>query len=124
VDYDPWSGATNGTGDLSTFSGPQFDGTWNYPVSAIPVNNPANTAGYSAQTPAWISDVLKQGIGVLGSYVNTQAALDYRKFEATNGGLYRQGYPAGYALNGTAQMNPVLFWALILGGVYFLTKKA
>ena len=119
---DPWeSNARNGNEFVDV--GPQPDGTYGVPSSAVQTNAPANTAGYSSQTPGWVGDVLKTGIGAVAGYFNNANILDYRRFEATNGGLYRQGYPALISRNGQAQMNPTLFWALIIGGAFLLLKK-
>lgn len=104
-------------------TGPQTDGTYSYPSAAIQTNDPSNTAGYSASTPAWVGDVLKSGVGVLGQYFQQGQMLDYRRFEATAGGLYRQGYPALLSRNGQAQVNSPLLIALILGGVFLLARK-
>lgn len=124
---DPWAGSGDlGLGSDITMNqivGPQTDGTYSVPQTAQPVNDPSNTAGYSAATPAWVGDVLTKGIGVLGQYLNTSQLIDYRKAEATNGGIYYQGRPALFnTVNGQAQPN-MTFWLLVLGGVFVMAHK-
>jgi len=120
---DPWAGSSGSSIDSLLSVGPQTDGTYLLPISAQLTNNPANTAGYSSSTPSWVGDVLTKGIGTLGQYFQNGQMLDYRRYEATNGGLYRQGSPALVSRNGQAQMNPTLLIALIVGGVFLLTRK-
>ena len=56
---------------------------------------PADAAGGA---PAWYSkdilDLMKFGIGAVVDTNKSQQLFDYKKFEATNGGLYPQGQPA------------------------------
>ncbi len=89
---DPWAGDGDlGLGNDLTMQtifgevGPQTDGTYNVPSASQQVNSPQNTAGYSTATPDWVKNVLTQGIGVLGQYVNTKQAIEvnrYRKIYA------------------------------------------
>ena len=87
--YDIYSGAGNGT-DV----GPQTDGTNILaPTSTIPVPNDA-AGGAPAQYTTQVLDLFKFGVGALADYSKTQQLFDYKKFEATNGGLYQQGRSA------------------------------
>lgn len=80
--------------------GPQTDGT-NLPAyNAATIPQPADTAGgapadYSQQ----VLDLFKFGVGVAQQQSAQNAFFDYKKFEATSGGLYQQGRAA--ALPGT-----------------------
>lgn len=103
--------------------GAQPDGTYAFPQAAQPVNNPSNTAGYSSLTPDWVGNVLTQGVGVLGQYFSNEQMLDYRRFEATNGGMYQQGRPALLSQNSKSNMNTILIIALAFGAVFLLVKK-
>ncbi|EON15329.1 hypothetical protein [Pandoraea sp. SD6-2] len=87
-------GGSAGTGLFSI--GPQNDGTYNYPDTAQPVNQPADV-GAAATLPNYAPDVFKllsQGLGALNSDYQMNQMLDYRKYEATQGGLYAQGQAA------------------------------
>jgi hypothetical protein len=51
--------------------------------------------------------------------------LDYKRYEATSGGLYTQGVPAGTVVrttSGTSGMSIMLMGALVLGAVLLLKK--
>lgn len=105
--------------------GPQNNGTYEIPVNAQQVNLPQNTAGYSSVTPDWVGKILSQGIGALTQVKMAQAQIDYRRAEATNGGLFFQGRPAYLARNGAGQVGqPVNLSALLMIGglLWFLSK--
>ncbi|MFZ3219886.1 MAG: hypothetical protein WA174_07625, partial [Rhodoferax sp.] len=74
--------------------GPQTDGTnLPSPVSIIP--QPTDTAGGApAQYTQQVLDLFKFGIGAVAQNEQTRQMFDYKKFEATNGGLYQQGRSA------------------------------
>lgn len=128
---DPWAGDGNlGLGNDLTMEtifgeiGPQTDGTYNVPAASQQVNSPQNTAGYSTATPDWVKNVLTQGIGVLGQYVNTKQAIDYKKWESTNGGLFLQGMNAGLYQRQAIPTNPRTSLALlILLGLFLIARK-
>jgi len=125
---DPWAGSGDlGLGEglyLQDIIGPQSDGTYSYPVAAQPVNDPANTAGYSASAPAWVGGVLTQGIATLGQYLQAKNITDYRRWEATNGGLFMQGRPA-YLRNGqpAVALPSSVITLLLLGGLLLLATR-
>jgi len=108
--------------------GPQSDGTYSYPGTSQPNNQPWDAGGGSlAQYGSDILGILKYGVGAYASVAAQKNVLDYKRYEATAGGLYQQGRPAGYRpgygyVNG-AQPNNMLFWLLIIGGAVLLLKK-
>lgn len=71
--------------------GPQTDGTNLLSViSTVPT--PSDTAGGAPANYAQpILDLFKFGISAASAANSQQQILDYRRFEATNGGLYQQG---------------------------------
>lgn len=71
--------------------GPQDDGTLLLSDIAL-MPQPNDTAGgIPATYPQGILDIFKYGVGVWQQQANQSAILDYKRFEATNGGLYQQG---------------------------------
>jgi|JXWR01.1.fsa_nt_gb hypothetical protein len=108
--------------------GPQNDGTYSYPNTAQPNNKPWEAGGGStADYGSDILGILKYGVGAFANVTAQKNMLDYKRYEATAGGLYQQGRPAGYRpgygyVNG-AQPNNMLFWVLIIGGAVLLLKK-
>jgi hypothetical protein len=125
--FGPSNGGDLGLGnDLNVADiGPQNNGTYGTPLTAQPTNNPSNTAGYPSDTPAWVGSLLTQGVGVLGNLGMAKMQVDYRRAEATNGGLYWQGRPAYLAGNGYGMTNqPItLSTLLLIGGLAFLLLK-
>lgn len=118
-----YDGIDYGTGS-SFFDGavgPQTDGTYSIPTAAQQVNNPANTAGNSTPMDKQSAALLSQGLGVLGNLANTAMVMDYRKYEATNGGLFMQGR----AINGVpvTQMRPNYSGLLLLAGIVIFLRK-
>ncbi len=101
--------------------GYQTDGTFVTPAAAQQVNNPANTAGYSSPMSDSTLKLLTQGISTLGTLGSQAMMLDYRRYEATNGGLFMQGYAA----NGmrATQVSPNFSALLILGAAIVLMVK-
>lgn len=83
--------------------GPQTDGT-NLPASISTLPTPRDTAGGApASYGQSVLDIFKYGIGVWSQTEQNQQLLDYKRFEATNGGLYQQGKSAALpraAVNG------------------------
>lgn len=81
--------------------GPQTDGTSLIAQSAI-MAQPADTAGgQPAQYGAGVLDIFKFGIGQLSAVAMQKNALDYKRYEATNGGLYQHGQNASVAAGAT-----------------------
>lgn len=128
--FAPSNGGDLGLGsDLSIYDiGPQPDGTYSAPSPALPVNNPANVAGNPSVTSLSGLDVLRAGTGILSQVAQwdlSRQFLDYKRYEATNGGLYRQGVPAGYIRTANGQITASTPWTLILLAVaaVFIIKK-
>jgi hypothetical protein len=96
--------------------GPQYDGTYSVPSSGVPANTPWDAAG--GNTGNYGSDVLnvlKLGVGAWSAdRANTQL-LDYKRYEATNGGVYQQGSPAQIAAQAsvTRSLMPLLLIAIV-----------
>ena len=90
-----WDFTAGGGDNADTSVGPQTDGTNVYAPIASTIPTPADTAGGApAQYSSQILDLFKFGVGVAQQQANLNAAFDYKKFEATNGGLYQQGKSA------------------------------
>lgn len=127
----PWGPLNNGDlglGNDITMNdiGPQADGTYNYPAAAQPTNSPVNTAGNPPITSTTALDVMKFGTGILqymAQWDIAKTAID-KRYEATNGGLYRQGVPAGTVRLQNGQVNPSFTMFLLIGiGILLLTHK-
>jgi len=84
---DPWG--------FGSTVGAQSDGTYNTPVTAIQAQPVDAGGGGLGQYSAQILDVFKFGVGTWAQSNATDKLLDYKRFEATNGGLYQQGNAAG-----------------------------
>lgn len=114
----------SGTSDIGTV-GPNSDGTYNVPAEALPSNTPWDTAGNSVGN--YGSDViglLRDGIGAWSQNQNNQQFLDYQRFEATQGGVYRQGVPANglpVTVAARATMSPLML--IMIGGVVLLLLR-
>lgn len=105
------------TGDSSSV-GPQADGTYNYPDAAQPNNQPWDTSGgangnYGPQ----VLDVLKYGVGVWQQDQSRKDFYDYKRFEATNGGLFQQGSFAGRLRATPAGNRSLTLAAMVLLGL-------
>lgn len=92
--FDSAGAADTTTPSMIPDVGPQTDGTvMPSPTAIIPV--PTDTAGGApADYAASVLDIFKTGIGAWSAANQQQQLFDYKKWEATNGGLYRQGQPA------------------------------
>lgn len=106
--------------------GPQSDGTYGYPAAALQVNNPANTAGYASTAPQSDLSLLKWGAGVLQGQIQFGNFMDYKRFEATNGGTFQQGQVASVPRVASGSIAPSYLWAavLVIGGLLLITHKA
>lgn len=123
-DYVGSGGETGGSPDsLMPTVGPQSDGTVAAPQAAQPNNQPWGVGGTSfGNYTGQVLDVLKFGVGVWQQNDARNDFYDYKRFEATNGGLFRQGAYAGYAQTPLSNRGITLA-ALILGGL-LLVKLA
>jgi len=106
--------------------GPQSDGTFNPPAAAQPYNQPWESGG---GTPAnyggtAVLGILSQGIGAWSKYQTSKDFLDYKRYEATNGGLFAYGRPAGGIAAG-AQINTGgnFMPLLIIGALIFVALR-
>lgn len=104
--------------------GPSTDGTYSIPTSAQPVNLPSNTAGFPSFTGQDALDVLKYGVGVISDSWKFSELLDYKRFEATKGGVYQQGQYANGAAVRFSGSNPLLMAGVLLLGFLYFTRKA
>lgn len=125
--FGPVNGGDLGLGaDITTADiGPQTDGTYGIPTTAQQYNAPDNTAGYSPSVSPQVAALLSQGIGSLTQLGLGAMVLDYKKAEATNGGLFYQGQYAALRRNGYGQVNQPLTLStlLLLGGLAYLLLK-
>lgn len=116
---------SNWTYDDGLSVGPQPDGTYAYPAAALPNNLPANTAGNPSISDPSAFDILKYGVGVVTDLYKTGQAMDYNKWMATNGGIYREGRPAvvsGIA-TGTATGRLLLFGGILAAVLLLLPRR-
>jgi hypothetical protein len=74
--------------------GPQSDGTYNVPATAIPVTG-SDTGGAGYNYAPGVFNLLNNGLSAFTSIYNNQQNLDYRRYEATQAGLVAQGQAAG-----------------------------
>jgi hypothetical protein len=98
--------------------GPNSDGTYSVPTAAQPSNRPWDTGGgtlgnYSSD----VISILRDGIGAWSQYQRNNQFLDYQRYEATQGGVYRQGYPAQGAVTVAAGTNLSPTLMLMMGAV-------
>jgi hypothetical protein len=117
-----WEDNTTGTYDLAV--GPQSDGT-NIQSGAAQVAAPVDAGGGAPGTYTKdILDVFKFGVGAYSKNQQQKDLLDYKRFEATQAGLWRQGQPALFsnsAQGGTG--NLVILAAIVIGAVVLLQEK-
>jgi len=74
--------------------GPQDDGTFNSPATAI-MSQPVDAGGGApANYSGAIMDIFKFGVGVWNQREARQDMIDQRRWEATNAGLFQQGQAA------------------------------
>lgn len=106
--------------------GPSTDGTYGIPTTAQPNNDPSNTAGFPSITSGSALDILKFGVSAITDSWKFGQVLDYKRFEATNGGVFAQGKPANIATpsNGAAGSNFLLAGLLLVGFLIFTQHKA
>lgn len=107
--------------------GAQSDGTYSVPAAAQPNNVAWDTGGgFLGQYGDDVFSILREGVGAWAQYQRNNQFLDYQRFEATQGGLYRQGVPAGQMrANGAVQVsgnNNMLMILLVVGAVLLLRK--
>ena len=109
---------------LDTSVGPQTDGT-NLVASAAITPSPADAGGGApASYTKDVLDLFKYGIGAATSQKNYQNMLDYKRYEATQGGLYAQGRPTVFANSATGGSGSLLVMAaLVIGVVILLDHK-
>ena len=102
--------------------GPQVDGTYNIPSTAQQTNNPSNTAGFPSLSSAGALDFLRFGVQSITDTWKFNQVMDYKRYEATNGGVYQQGSPAAVAAARASQGNLLLI-GLAVAGFLLLTHK-
>jgi hypothetical protein len=117
-----WEENTTGSYDLAV--GPQSDGTSISPGAAIQ-SNPVDAGGGAPGTYGKdILDVFKYGVGVYSQNKQQSDLLDYKRFEATQAGLWRQGQPALFSSSaGGGTGNLVILAAIVIGAVVLLQEK-
>lgn len=106
-----WEDGIYGSNTPTDMVGYQSDGTFNAPSSGM-VPNPVDAGGgapgnYSAQ----LVDMFKFGVGTYAQQQNVKNNLDYKRYEATAGGLYRQGVPNIFAQGAQGQSSGLLIMA-------------
>lgn len=114
----------NITGTYDGAVGPQSDGT-NISATASIIPAPVDAGGgmpgaYSKD----VLDIFKFGVGVWNGQASQKNLLDYKRFEATQTGLWMQGRPATFAQSaqgGTG--NLVILAAIVIGAVVLLQNR-
>ena len=107
--------------------GLQSDGTNMPSPTAATIPTPADTPGGApAQYAQPILDIFKFGVGQYAAQQSQQQLFDYKKFEATNGGLFQQGQQATLPKAATgSSMSPFMMLAIAgIVGFALLTHKA
>lgn len=122
----PWDDNITGTVDnmLVGSVGPQSDGTSNAPWASIQVEPIDAGGGAPGSYGKDILDIFKYGVGVWSQNKQQTDLLDYKRFEATQAGLFRQGQPAKFSNStqgGTG--NLVILAAIVIGAVVLLQAK-
>lgn len=109
-----WEDSIYGSDMSSDSVGYQNDGTYNTP-SAGTTPQPYDTGGGAPQSYSKdIVDMFKFGVGTYAANKNVQANLDYKRFEATGGGLYRQGLPNLFNTGAQGQSSGLMIMAAVL----------
>lgn len=112
-------------GGWDTSVGPQNDGTYSAPTAAQPANQPWDTSGNgTGDYSKTVLDVLKLGVGAWSQNRSQQNLLDYRRYEATAGGVFQQGAPVQFGVPGAVglQMNGTLLLLLAAGAIFLLAR--
>lgn len=124
-DYTTGSGSTYLPDPVDYSVGPQTDGTNILSGNAATIPQPADTAGgQPAQYGQAVLDIFKFGIGAYSATVQQKNLLDYKRYEATSGGLYRQGVPGSMPAQAVAgNSNFLMMLAVGLVAVVLLTHK-
>lgn len=103
--------------------GPQSDGTYGTPASAVAVTPYDAGGGPAKNYSPQILDIFKFGIGVWQQQSNQTAMLDYRRFEATQAGLQQQGRANGVAQTATGGVSgQLILFAVLALGVILIAK--
>jgi hypothetical protein len=105
--------------------GPQSDGTYQIPNNAQPSNQQWDTGGGTRGSYGGdVLGILRDGVGAWSQYQRNNQFLDYQRFEATQGGVFRQGAPNQYtgAVAARATIDPMLL-ILMAGAAYLLLRK-
>ncbi|RQQ65548.1 hypothetical protein [Burkholderia stagnalis] len=94
--------------------GPQSDGTYNVPATAIPVTG-SDTGGAGYNYAPGVFTLLNNGLSAFTNIYQQGQMLDYKRYEATQAGLVAQGNAAATVASaqiGAVQSNKML---MILG---------
>lgn len=110
--------------NMPSLSGVQPDGTSITPDAAIMPSPVDSGGGVPGSYGKDILDIFKFGVGAYSQNKQQSDLLDYKRFEATQAGLWRQGQPALFsqsAQGGTG--NLVILAAIVIGAVVLLQEK-
>lgn len=118
-----WPDTTDPT--ASDYSvGPQSDGTIGTPSAAISPNPVDAGGGAAGSYRKDIIDIFKYGVGAYSQSKQQSDLLDYKRFEATQMGLWRQGQPALFSSSPNGGLgNLVVLAAIVIGAVVLLQEK-
>lgn len=119
-----WPDTTDPTASDYGAIGPQSDGTIGTPSAGIqpaPVDAGGGAAGSYRKD---VIDIFKYGVGAYSQSKQQSDLLDYKRFEATQLGLFRQGQPALFSNNTNGGVgNLVVLAAIVIGAVVLLQEK-
>lgn len=106
-------------------TGPQTDGTYDIPESALQVNDPSNTAGYPSSNDSDLFSILKFGVGAATDIYKFNSGLDYKRYEATQGGIFEQGRASSVPriASGKISISYVLIAVAAVGVLLLLTRN-
>lgn len=106
--------------------GPQSDGTIAVPDNAQPNNQPWDTpGGVQGQYNSDVIGLLTQGIAAWSQNKARSDFVDYAQYQATNGGVFRVGRPAGTVVPqaaATVKTGGGVMLMVLLVGVLLLKK--
>ncbi len=117
-DFGATEDSAGATPDFSMDVGPQTDGTFNIPITAGSIIPTDAGGGPPAEYEGSVLDLFKYGVGVWQQDKQQNALYDYKRFEATNNGLWQQGQAALFSRTANGGLSPTLL--LFGGGILLL----
>lgn len=117
-------GFTDANGTDAWGVGPNRDGTYSVPDTAIKSQPVDVGGGPPADYGQQVLDVFKYGVNAWSQTQARKDFLDYKRYEATQNGLYMQGRPAMLAAARTGGVSGLaLTAAVVIVAVALLTHR-